>query len=386
MPSPSLKLGAFVSLFVSVSVGTFFSGVPRRLGFYRWLGNLDPRFRGFSPAFLDGVPNLYSYDKLQRRTDLTGLTAIVTGANSGIGYWASRHLAAQGADVVMACRHSGRCDSAAARITADLGSIGGRAHPGGSVTTMDLDTSSPASVRSFADRYTTKRPGPLDMLVLNAGIGVSPEEGDTTADGIDLIFATNHVGHQLLYGLLLSQILESGEKTVSGGKVVLTSSLAHYDSPRWGVGLSKSQINGAGITYHYRQSKLAQILFAQEATRRLDLMGTRASSNVFVNSFNPGVVDTNIWTEVKRSVSKIRCFGWILEAGLKFWHENFMFTPEEGALTLLYLAADPSVSRDRIRGKYFHPQAVETEPHSVTRNETLQIALWDFTESLIVES
>ena len=136
----------------------------------------------------------------------------------------------------MACRHPGRCESAAARITADLGSIGGRAHPGGSVTTMDLDTSSPASVRAFADRYTTKRPGPLDMLVLNAGIGSSPEKGDTTADGIDLIFATNHVGHQLLYGLLLSQILEIGEKTVSGGKVVLTSSSAHYGSPRWGGG------------------------------------------------------------------------------------------------------------------------------------------------------
>mmetsp|Transcript_32188 Transcript_32188/g.47357 ORF Transcript_32188/g.47357 Transcript_32188/m.47357 type:complete len:392 (-) Transcript_32188:247-1422(-) len=383
-----LRLSSLITLFVAISIGTIASGIPRRLGFYRWLSFQlkEDALKGLSPAFLEGVADGYTYARLSKEANLTGQTAIVTGANSGLGYWSSYHLSMQGANVIMACRNPTKCEAARSKIADALASNKPRLYSSGSVTPMVLDTSILSSVRSFADTYTNSHPGPINMLLLNAGVGKKLDPTALSPDGIELIFATNHVGHHLLYKLLFPQILQAGES--SGARVVLTSSSAHYSGkPKYGVGLTKDEIVEAGEDGFYAQSKLAQVLFAQEAARRLDLMNTKAASNVFVNSCHPGMVDTSIWIVVKQYFES-KLFGTIVIKMIEMLQNQFMFSPEEGALTQIYLAAAPEVATlgGGIRGRYFHPQAVEVQPHAHTKNMTLQTSLWDFTESLVIQA
>lgn len=387
-----LTIGAYAAALISVTIALIMSGVPRKYGVYRWIANNypDDRFKGMTPSFLHGTNPGYTYDLLSAEASLTGRTAIVTGANSGMGFIISLHLAKQGADVIMACRNPKKCMRASFSITNTL--ITSRSNSPmtsksnyGSVEPMTLDTSSIASVRSFANRYASENPGALDILVLNAGVAMA-EENAVSSDGIELLFATNHVGHQLIYDILLPQLLESGGNGGMGARVVLTSSMASYQAPPWGVGLTKDQVFAAGgFQYSYAQSKLAQILFAQEATRRLDLMGNAAALNVYVNAFHPGLVKTNIMQTVLevlgddvwgRFISKMHT---LLETHLS----AYLFSAEEGALTGLFLAAAPRVKTEGIRGKYFHPQAMEVVPSEHAKNFTLQVALWDFTEELV---
>jgi NAD(P)-dependent dehydrogenase (short-subunit alcohol dehydrogenase family) len=141
--------------------------------------------------------------ELLHKNDLTGQQAIVTGANSDVGYEAALALAKLGASVTLACRNSQKCDAAAAKV---------RAAGGEQVQTSVLDTSDLTSVRAFAQKYLQEKENePLDMLYLNAGIysiGANKDGSNPlSVDGI-IIFATNHVGHHLLYKLLEPAVLE----------------------------------------------------------------------------------------------------------------------------------------------------------------------------------
>jgi NAD(P)-dependent dehydrogenase (short-subunit alcohol dehydrogenase family) len=204
--------------------------------------------------------------------DLTGRTAVVTGASSGIGLETARHLAGHGAQVVLACRDEKRGEQAAHWITSAAAETRVRAEV--------LDLADLASVRRFAERVL-QRNACLDMLVNNAGIAGGPRR--RTADGFEAHFGTNHLGHFALTGLLLPALLAR-----PGARVVtMTSSVA-----------AQGRIDFADLNNErryrfvaaYSRSKLANLMFAIELDRRAKAAGTQLASI----ASNPGIVATGL--------------------------------------------------------------------------------------------
>ncbi|HEX8975498.1 MAG TPA: oxidoreductase [Solirubrobacteraceae bacterium] len=193
--------------------------------------------------------------------DQTGRTAIITGANSGIGRGAARALAAKGARVVLAVRDPAKGQAAAAEMP-------------GAAEVRRLDLASLGSVREFAAGWQ----GPIDLLINNAGVMIPPLS--RTADGFELQFGTNHLGHFALTNLLLERIT---------GRVVTVSSTAHragridFEDLQW-----ENKPYRAWAAYG--QSKLANLLFTAELQRRL----TAAGSAVQANAAHPGYAATNL--------------------------------------------------------------------------------------------
>jgi NAD(P)-dependent dehydrogenase (short-subunit alcohol dehydrogenase family) len=195
--------------------------------------------------------------------DLTGRTAIVTGANSGIGLAAAQALASHGARVILAVRDPARGEAAAASVA-------------GTAEVRPLDLASLASVRAFARDWS----GPADLLVNNAGVMIPPLA--RTADGFELQFGTNHLGHFALTSLLLPSITATG-------RVVTVSSSVHQ------VGrIDFGDLNWERKRYRrwpaYGQSKLANLLFTTELQRRL----TEAGSPIRALAAHPGYAATNL--------------------------------------------------------------------------------------------
>ncbi len=180
--------------------------------------------------------------------DLSGRVAVVTGANSGIGFRTSEALAAHGARVVLACRDLVRAEQAVHRIVDK--------HEAADVSSAGLDLSSMSSVREFAATWT----GPLDILVNNAGV-MAPPKLVTTADGFELQFGTNHLAHFVLTGLLLPSLLDAQR-----GRVVTVASVAHHGG---GEDVLEANVGtGYDPQHAYSNSKLANVLFADELERQ----------------------------------------------------------------------------------------------------------------------
>jgi NAD(P)-dependent dehydrogenase (short-subunit alcohol dehydrogenase family) len=187
--------------------------------------------------------------------DLTGKTVIVTGANSGIGYYTALELARAGAETVLACRSAERGESAAARINA--------AAPG-RAKFLRLDLADFASVQEFAGTFKEKH-GTLDILINNAGV-MAPHRRQVTAQGFELQFGVNFLGHFLLNRLLLPVLLDA-----PAPRVVQISSLAHRQGRVDFEDLQSERRYHAWAAY--QQSKLAMLIFAQELQRRADAGG-----------------------------------------------------------------------------------------------------------------
>ena len=202
--------------------------------------------------------------------DLRGRFAIVTGGNSGVGWQAAKALAGHGCRVLLACRDVDRAEGAAQRIRA--------AHPAADVDVARLDLSSMASVREFGE----SRVEPIDLLINNAGV-MAPPKRVTTIDGFELQFATNHLGHFALTGLLLPMLMQAPSP-----RVVTVSSLAHRSG-----GTDVVDANAMG-PYHaghsYSNTKLANLLFAQELQRRSHANGSRLVST----AAHPGLSATGL--------------------------------------------------------------------------------------------
>jgi NAD(P)-dependent dehydrogenase (short-subunit alcohol dehydrogenase family) len=200
--------------------------------------------------------------------DLSGRVAVITGANSGIGFHTAKHLVAHGASVVMACRNIPAAEEAANSLRAR-----------DAVRVAELDLSSSASVREFADSWD----GPLDLLINNAGV-MAPPKLSLTADGFERQFGTNHLGHFMLTGLLLPALVASG-----AGRVVTVASIAHH-------GGTDAVLEGnlGGESYNaqktYSNSKLANLLFAMELHRELTARGLPVTST----AAHPGVSSTGL--------------------------------------------------------------------------------------------
>ena len=198
-------------------------------------------------------------------TDLTGTTAIVTGANNGIGFHTARELAAHGAEVVLACRNVAAGEEAAAKMI-------------GRTRVEKLDLASQASIADFAARWE----GRLDVLINNAGV-MQPPTYRTTEDGHELMFGTNHLGHYALTARLLPAL-----QTSSAPRVVTVASIAHHGGDERVVDGNPQQHYKPGRDY--AQSKLANLLFALELHRR-----TQASESKLVSvAAHPGVSATHL--------------------------------------------------------------------------------------------
>ncbi|CAN6579108.1 unnamed protein product [Malus baccata var. baccata] len=198
-------------------------------------------------------------EEVTQGIDGTGLTAIVTGASSGLGSETTRVLALRGVHVVMAVRntHAGR--NVKEEILKEI--------PTAKIDVMELDLSSMASVRKFASEYNSSG-RPLHILINNAGIMATPFM--LSKDNIEMQFATNHLGHFLLTNLLLETMKKTTEESNKEGRIVNLSSEAHRFAYTEGIRFDKiNDESGYTSIYAYGQSKLANILHANELTRCL---------------------------------------------------------------------------------------------------------------------
>jgi NAD(P)-dependent dehydrogenase (short-subunit alcohol dehydrogenase family) len=285
----------------------------------------------------------------QNIPDMTGKVAIVTGANSGIGYETAKTLAEKGAVVVMACRNLEKAKRAEASIRISVKNA--------KLEVMELDLANLSSVRKFAEAFESKHPQ-LDLLINNAGIMIPPFT--KTADGFEVQFGANHLGHFALTGLLLDTILKT-----PNARIVNVSSGAH----RMGTGTINFENLNAEQGYNpsgaYAQSKLANLLFTLELNHHLAEIG----SEVIATAAHPGWTATGLQRGFLHSVSE-----WI---GQK---------PDMGALPTLQAAVDPIAKRNdyfgpggfmEMRG---YPRKVETS--DAARNTELAKRLWSVSEEL----
>jgi NAD(P)-dependent dehydrogenase (short-subunit alcohol dehydrogenase family) len=289
----------------------------------------------------------------------TGKTALITGANSGIGYAAALELARNGAHVVLACRDSAKGLAALASIRA--------ACPTASASLEILDLADLASIRACAASVRSTRPT-IDLLINNAGIMAIPR--CTTADGFEMQFGTNHLGHFALTGLLLDRVLAA-----PAGRIVTVSSNAH----KFG-GLHFDDLQSER-RYHkwlvYSRSKLANLLFAYGLDRRLRAAGARAISV----ACHPGYAATNLQGVGPRMQGSP-----VGEAIMRFANRAFAQPAAMGALPTLYAATAPDVHG----GDYFgpggfaeqagYPKQVQSNRRS--RDTDAQDRLWAVSEQL----
>ncbi|MGW1788948.1 oxidoreductase [Streptomyces tubercidicus] len=207
--------------------------------------------------------------------DQTGRSAVVTGANSGIGYVTARELARKGARVLLACRNEERGIAALERLRSEV--------PTAEAEFRALDLADLSSVRDFAAALDDFDGDRLDLLINNAGVMALPHR--TTADGFEMQFGTNHLGHFALTGLLLPKLLAT-----PGARVVTVSSMLHALAD-----LDYSDLNSEHSYRRwiaYGRSKSANLLFVHELTRRLAAAGSR----VVAAASHPGYAATNLAT------------------------------------------------------------------------------------------
>ncbi len=282
-----------------------------------------------SPTPPAGAPSGAAWSPTQVG-DQSGRTALVTGANSGLGLEVSAVLARAGARVVMTARSRERGETALAEVR--------RRAPGAQVELQMLDLASLASVADLATRMTASLGAHgLDLLVNNAGVMAVPQ--GRTADGFETQIGTNFLGHFALTGRLLGPLLQS-ETAGRRPRVVSLSSMAH----RWGRitpdDLMREKRYGAWSVYG--QSKLADLMFALELDRRTD----RAARELVSVAAHPGISATNLFTQgpLGRLPKPVR-------DGLGKVGELVMQSPEMGAWPVLRAATAPDV----VGGEYYGP-------------------------------
>jgi NAD(P)-dependent dehydrogenase (short-subunit alcohol dehydrogenase family) len=287
--------------------------------------------------------------------DQSGRTAIVTGANSGLGLVTARELARAGASVVMACRNLDKGHAAVDEVRAAV--------PDAQVQLDELDLASLASVRAFADRFKAPHDG-LDLLINNAGVMGSPRR--RTADGFELQFGTNHLGHFALTSALL-ETMEGREDA----RVVTLSSTAHKMGR-----INFDNLNGDRHYFRwnaYGQSKLANLLFALELDRRLRAVGSTVKSL----AAHPGYAATNLQSSGPPMFDRL-----VMVASNALIAQS----DEMGALPILYAATQPGleggtyVGPDGFQEQRGHPKIVQ--PSGRARDPATARRLWEVSERM----
>jgi NAD(P)-dependent dehydrogenase (short-subunit alcohol dehydrogenase family) len=294
--------------------------------------------------------------------DQRGRTAVITGANSGIGLEAARVLASRGATVVLACRDLEKADRAVGLIAAEAAPD----ERGARAQTLRLDLASLASVREAADELRSRYPR-LDLLINNAGVMMPPY--GRTEDGFELQFGTNHLGHFALTGLVLDRLLATG-----GSRVVTVSSNGHR--------AGRIDVDDLQSEHRYRkmraygQSKLANLMFTYELQRRL----AAAGAPTIALAAHPGTSRTDL---VRHLSGPSRAVANAHLGPLTSW---FAQSAEMGALPTLRAATDPGATG----GQYYGPGGafgfagypVPVTSNDRSRDVSVQELLWKESEKL----
>ncbi|XP_011498766.1 PREDICTED: retinol dehydrogenase 13-like [Ceratosolen solmsi marchali] len=274
---------------------------------------------------------------------LTNKVVIVTGANTGIGKEVAHDLAKRDAKVIMACRDLNKCEQAREEIVFNTKNK--------YVYCRECDLSSQESIRKFVTRFKQEHSN-LHILINNAGVMRCPLT--YTKEGIEMQIGVNHMGHFLLTNLLLDSIKKSAP-----ARIVTVTSLAHLRGKMNISDLNSDSKYDPGVAY--AQSKLANVLFTVELSKRLKGTGVTA------NSVHPGIVDTEITRHMAYINSKLSLIF------LKPFLWPFIKTPKYGAQSVLYTALSPEL--DNVSGKYISNMAV-SEASKVINRENVLSWLW----------
>lgn len=297
--------------------------------------------------------------------DLRGRFAVVTGANSGLGFGLAKRLSAAGADVVMAIRDRAKGEQAIAEIRREV--------PEAKVSIRQLDLSSLSSVAALGEELTAEG-RPIDILINNAGV-MTPPQRQQTSDGFELQFGTNHLGHFALTGRLLGLL-----RAAESARVVSVSSIAATQG-----GIDFADVNaehGYKAMHSYGVAKLAQLMFAVELDRRSRAGGWGLMSN----AAHPGLTKTNLLSGASYGrttptlQARLTRLTWRL---LPFMWLDI----DEGIKPTLYATVSP----DAQGAKYYGPRGFyETVRGGVTfagvprlaRSEPDMRRLWELSEQL----
>ena len=266
--------------------------------------------------------------------DQTGKRIIITGANSGIGYHAALKLARKGAHVILACRDRRKGHAALTRLNAET--------PNTHTELAILDLASLASVRDFAAAELAKR-RPLHILINNAGVMAPPKRLET-ADGFELQFGTNVLGHFALTALLLPALQQTAAESADRPRIVTIASIAHKRG--------QLNLNDLQSTKHYspmgayQQSKLADLMLAFELERRLHAH----SIPIMSIAAHPGVAHTALFNKADYNPIEKAA-----RTALGYAIRLFLNSDAEGALPTLYAATSPEAQN----GGYYGPQGFQ---------------------------
>ncbi|MBN1656670.1 MAG: SDR family oxidoreductase [Deltaproteobacteria bacterium] len=255
--------------------------------------------------------------------DQSGKVAVVTGANSGLGFRVALVLAGKGARVVMACRNRDNGERAAIKIR--------REYPKAVVEYMPLDLADLSSVRAFGQAFN-RQYDKLDILINNAGVMALPYS--LTKDGFEMQFGTNHLGHFALTGLLLERLIAGG-----AARVVTVSSNAHkmgkmrFHDLHWSKGYRRWSA--------YGMSKLANLLFCYEFARKI----SEKNLSILSVAAHPGLAETNLF--ISPRMENPRPIAFLYKLANNYLAQDASI----GSLPLLYAATAPGVGN----GEYFGP-------------------------------
>ncbi|HEX8756010.1 MAG TPA: SDR family oxidoreductase [Steroidobacteraceae bacterium] len=273
---------------------------------------------------------------------MLGKTVVITGATSGIGAITARRLAGMGARIVFVARDRQRGEATLRELRA---ANAGEAH-----TALYADLSSLREMKRVAAEIAAAAPT-IDVLMNNAGLIASGNE--KTEDGLELMFATNHLSHFVLTNLLLDRLRAAG-----AARIISTASEAHR---RGRLDFARLQpLKGAS---GYGTTKLCNILFTRELARRI------AATGVTANCLHPGFVATRFGDNT----------GGALRAGLAVAKRLFALSPEDGAKTMVYLASSAEVA-GRSGGYYDH--CAPSEPSRAAQNDADAKRLWDLSAEI----
>lgn len=307
------------------------------------------------PSLKKGFPPLVKASEVLKEVDLGHKVAIVTGANSGLGFQTALSLAKRGAHVILACRNSLRAEEAVRRIRAK--------EDDAKVEAMQLDLASLWSVKTFANEFIRKGL-PLHILICNAGVFGGPFT--LTEDGLEHHFAVNHLGHFYLCKLLLEVL-----RTSKPSRIVVLSSESH-----WFPSYSSSQLQLQALQHpsrdsysaitSYGASKLCNLLFMLEFHQRY------SDAGISCTAVHPGnLLPTNL----------VKNAGCLYRVGFTL-ARPFTSSVEQATATIVYCAAHPNL--ENISGLYMY-ECFPALPSSEAQDCGTAVALWELSEQIIAD-
>ncbi len=296
--------------------------------------------------------------------DLTGELALVTGASDGVGIEIAARLARAGAEIIMPVRNLAKGEVAAARIRAQT--------PDGAIQVRTLDLSSLESVAALSDELLANG-RPIGIMINNAGV-MSPPSRQLTADGFELQFATNHLGHFALVVRLMPLLRAGRAHVTSQVSIAANQGAIKWDDLTWQ--------NDYNPTKAYSSSKIALGLFAMELQRRSDAAGWGIQSNLS----HPGITPTNLLAAQPGmgrpdDTSAVKLIRALSRRGI------LVGTPESAALSAVYAATSPDAAGGRLYGPkgFQHLRGLPAEERLYSRLQSADDArrVWELSERLV---